>query len=176
MSQDDSFERTALWVRAQATQQTFHSPSTPPSLGRSSNTTTKTSSTYRTTTSSEATSLKPSLSYPVPTIQPSSHHAPPSTRAPPSTHTHAPSMSTHRPQHDSHTRHSSLPFPQSPPGSGYPVAMDVAVPRRPTADGEDKKLPRLPSRKERRPSLIEQIKHLGTPGPRRRDAESGKKA
>ena len=195
MSPDDSYERTALWVRAQSTQQVFHSPSTPPSLGRSS-TTTKSASTHRTTTSSEAMSLRPSLSHTAPTMQPSTHPPPPSTRATPSTHTRAPSTSTHRPRYDSRTRHSSFPFPQSPPGSGYPVAMDVAVPRRQMAEAEEKQasrntsseiasdrcdhgrlqLPRPPFRKERRPSLIEQIKHLGTPGHRRRDSESGKKA
>ncbi|KAI1793124.1 hypothetical protein LXA43DRAFT_283024 [Ganoderma leucocontextum] len=168
-----TLERTALWIQAQDSLKVQHPlfSSASSSPARSS---TKTSSTYRSTTSSEATSLKPSLGKAT-SMQRSSHRPPPSTRAP-STHTRAPSTSTQRPLHDSRTQRSMLPFPVSPAGSGYPVAMEVAAPRRPIAEGEDKKMLRLPVRKDRRPSLLDQIKQLGTPGHRRRDSEPGKKA
>ncbi|PIL31383.1 hypothetical protein GSI_06083 [Ganoderma sinense ZZ0214-1] len=72
--------------------------------------------------------------------------------------------------------------------------MEVAAPRPPVTEAEDKKaskpssrtgpidatespqMLRPPLRKDRRPSLLEQIKQLGTPGHRRRDSEPGKKA
>ena len=116
-------QRTALWVQAQAALAPPYAESQPPSPARSS---TKTSSSYRTTTSSDETSLKPSLARTS------------SMQQQPSTHKRAPSTTaTHRPQYDSRSRRSSLPFPQSPPGSGYPMALDVAPPRRP--EGEDRK-------------------------------------
>ena len=134
-----TLERTALWIQAQDSLRVHHpqfSPP-PPSPTRSS---TKTSSTYRSTTSSsEAMSFKPPFSNPI-SVQRSSHIPPPSVRAPSTrTHPRAPSTSTQRPLHESRTRRSSLPFPVSPPGSGYPVAMEVAAPRRPVTEGEDKK-------------------------------------
>lgn len=58
-----------------------------------------------------------------------------------------------------------LPFPQSPPGTGYPMAMEVAAPRIETPR------PTRPSLlKKRRPSIAEQVKSFGpTTVPWKRD-------
>ncbi|KAI0334314.1 hypothetical protein GY45DRAFT_1318312 [Cubamyces sp. BRFM 1775] len=141
-------ERTALWVQAQAQQSYDQSrPSTP------TRTSVQTSSSYRTTSSSEESYLKSPVAPPLisPYVMPAASLA-------------------QRPRYDSRSRRASLPFPQSPPGSGYPVPLEVASPRRPEA--EDKKFeqtPRPSLRKQRRPSLIEQIITLGTPSQRRRE-------
>ncbi|KAI0800649.1 hypothetical protein C8Q74DRAFT_432021 [Fomes fomentarius] len=153
-------ERTALWIQAQASlaAQTY-ADSQPPSPARSS---TKTSSSYRNTTSSEETSLKPSLTR----TSTSMHH---------STHTRAPSASTtQRPRYDSRSRKSSHPFPVSPPGSGYPMPLEVHPPRQQESEGRKTPVPRPPLRKQRRPSLVEQIISIASPGQRRR-ADSVKK-
>ena len=176
-------ERTALWVQAQAAQSYARDPQ-PPSPARSS-TTTKTTSSYRTTASSDAVSLKPTSLVRSSSMQ----HQTPSTRSarPPS------ASATHRPRYDSRARRSSLPFPQSPPGSGYPVQLEVAAPRRPEseepkasitpppvrrlqADASSRpqaQTPRPSLRKQRRPSLIEQIIIFGTPGTRRKEEPGG---
>ncbi|KAI0660693.1 hypothetical protein C8Q70DRAFT_68573 [Cubamyces menziesii] len=143
-------ERTALWVQAQAQQSYDQSrPSTP------TRTSIQTSSSNRTTSSTEESYLKSPVAPPL--ISPYAMPA---------------ASLTQRPRYDSRSRRASLPFPQSPPGSGYPVPLEVASPRRPEA--EDKKIPRPSLRKQRRPSLIEQIITLGTPSQRRRE-DSGKK-
>ncbi|KAI0720083.1 hypothetical protein C8T65DRAFT_634810 [Cerioporus squamosus] len=170
-----SLERTALWVQAQAMLAQSSSQTSPPSPARSS----KTTSSYRTTMSSDGVSLKPSLARSS-SMQQSTHTRPPSAKT------------TQRPRYDSRTRRSSLPFPQSPPGSGYPVPLEVASPRR--SESDDRKAsyllklappldakscpqsstPRPSLRKQRRPSLIDQIISIGSPGQRRRE-EPGKK-
>ncbi|OJT14404.1 hypothetical protein TRAPUB_9045 [Trametes pubescens] len=110
-----SSERTALWVQAQA-EQSYEQPR-PPSTRASI----QTSSSYRTTSSSEESYLKSPVAVPV--VSP--YGVPPA------------SMSqTQRPRYDSRSRRASMPFPQSPPGSGYPVPLVVATPRR--AEPEDK--------------------------------------
>ena len=172
-------ERTALWVQAQAAQ-SYARDSQLPSPARSS-ATTQTTATNRTTASSDAVSLKPT------SLARSSSMQQPSTRStrPPSATT------TQRPRYDSRARRSSLPFPQSPPGSGYPVQLEVA-PRRPestepkasifpfAARPADTKsrlqappTPRPSLRKQRRPSLIEQIISIGTPSTRRKEDPGG---
>ena len=172
-----SLERTALWVQAQAAYaQSSAETSSPPSPSRSS----KTTSSHRTTMSSDGVSMKPSLGRSS-SMQQSTHTRPPSAKT------------TQRPRYDSRTRRSSLPFPQSPPGSGYPIPLEVATPRPP--ESEDRKASRLsklappfdakscpqsstprPSlRKQRRPSLIEQIISIGSPGRRRREESGSKK-
>ncbi|TFK87595.1 hypothetical protein K466DRAFT_490500 [Polyporus arcularius HHB13444] len=92
-----------------------------------------------------------------------------------STHTRPPSAkTTQRPRYDSRSRRSSLPFPQSPPGSGYPMPLEVASPRSESEDRKASKLSKLAPPKQRRPSLVEQIISIGSPGQRRRE-EPGKK-
>ncbi|RDX51170.1 hypothetical protein OH76DRAFT_355533 [Lentinus brumalis] len=167
-----SLERTALWVQTQAA---FSSQASPSSPARSSQTT----SSYRTTMSSDRVSLKPSLARSS-SMQQSTHTRPPSAKT------------TQRPRYDSRSRRSSLPFPQSPPGSGYTMPLEVASPHR--SESEDRKAsklsklappfdakscpqsstPRPSLRKQRRPSLVEQIISIGSPGQRRRE-EPGKK-
>lgn len=168
-------ERTALWVQAQAALSYAPHPQ-PPSPARSS---TKTESSYRTTASSEAVSFKP----PSLARSPSMQNQSTSTRPPSAT-------ATHRPRYDSRTRRSSLPFPQSPPGSGYPVQLEVAQPPRPesqvpkashapyiSSPADASSPPQAPPtprsslslRKQRRPSLIEHIISFGTPGSRRKE-------
>ncbi|KAI0368829.1 hypothetical protein BV20DRAFT_968589 [Pilatotrama ljubarskyi] len=141
-------ERTALWVQAQA-EQTYEQPS-PPLPARAS---IQTSSSYRTTSSDESYAKSPLA----PIHNP---YAMPAASVP------------QRPRYDSRSRRSSLPFPQSPPGSGYPVPLEVASPRR--VEAEDKKTPRPSIRKQRRPSLIDQIISLGAPSQRRRE-DSGRR-
>jgi len=56
-----------------------------------------------------------------------------------------------------------LPFPQSPPGSGYPMALQVAPPRSPEIQEGSRsgiKVSKPVLTRKRRPSLIEQIKSL----------------
>ncbi|KAI8990616.1 hypothetical protein BD414DRAFT_484197 [Trametes punicea] len=143
-------ERTALWVQAQA-EQTYEQPR-PPSPARASS---QTSSSYRTTYSSEESSWMSPAAPPLTT-----RYATPAANVP------------QRPRYDSRSRRSSLPFPQSPPGSGYPVPLEVAAPRR--TEAEDKQPSRPSIRKQRRPSLIEQLITLGAPSQRRRE-DSGRK-
>ncbi|KAH9932020.1 uncharacterized protein BXZ73DRAFT_77545 [Epithele typhae] len=151
-------ERTALWVQAQAAQayaHDQHSQHSPVSPARSS---TKTESTHRTTQSSDAVSYQhqpPSLMRAASLQQSSSSTRPPKAR------------DTQRPRYDSRTRRSSLPFPQSPPGSGYPVQLEICPPRSPST-----RTPRPSLRKERRPSLIDQLISFGTPSIRRKDGPS----
>ncbi|KAI0673752.1 hypothetical protein C8Q78DRAFT_1076725 [Trametes maxima] len=144
-------ERTALWVRAQANQAYEHPR--PPSPTRAS---IQTSSSYRTTSSSEE-------SYQRSPVMPSaiSPYA-----------TQGSSTLPPRPRYDAHSRRASLPFPQSPPGSGYPVPLEVALPRHAKAEADEKQTPRPSLRKQRRPSLIEQIISLGSPSQRRSREES----
>ncbi|KAI0640028.1 hypothetical protein C8Q77DRAFT_1225918 [Trametes polyzona] len=169
-------DRTALWVQAQAGQTYDHSR--PPSPARAS---IQTSSSYRTTATSS--SEEGYFRSPVaPAI--TSHAMPPAT------------SQTQRPKYDSRSRRASMPFPQSPPGSGYPVPLEVASPRREASEsskqvsrGKPLSRPeRCPSeatvqtappsrpslRKQRRPSLIDQIISLGMPSQRRRE-ESGRR-
>lgn len=165
-----SSERTALWVQEQASQ-AYEQPRPP-----SPRTSIQTSSSYRTTSSSEESYLKSPVAVPV--VSP--YGVPPA------------SMSqTQRPRYDARSRRASMPFPQSPPGSGYPVPLVVATPRRAGPEenkvSSDEPLPRperysskalqtpRPSiRKQRRPSLIEQIISLGAPSQRRRE-DSGRR-
>ncbi|GJE85412.1 hypothetical protein PsYK624_014910 [Phanerochaete sordida] len=71
-------------------------------------------------------------------------------RAPPSpSHTNSVPASPHEQR--------VLPFPQSPPGSGYPMVMQVAAPR------VEAPRPTRPSLlKKRRPSIAEQVKSFGS--------------
>ncbi|KAI0652475.1 hypothetical protein C8Q79DRAFT_922915 [Trametes meyenii] len=108
-------ERTALWVRAQANQAYEHPR--PPSPTRAS---IQTSSSYRTTSSSEESYQKS----PVMPSMISPYAMQGSSTLPP------------RPRYDARSRRASLPFPQSPPGSGYPVPLEVVSPRR--AEAEEK--------------------------------------
>ncbi|KAH9849254.1 hypothetical protein C2E23DRAFT_870780 [Lenzites betulinus] len=162
-------ERTARWVEAQA-EQTYELPRPP-----SPRTSIQTSSSYRTTTSSsEDGSPKSPLAPPI--ISPFAMPA-----------AHVP-YATQRPRYDSRSRRASLPFPQSPPGSGYPAPLEVVPPRRDVPEdkqvsrarplsrrerctSEATQTPRPSIRKQRRPSLIEQIISLGVPGQRRSSRE-----
>ncbi|KAL4247591.1 hypothetical protein ABKN59_007732 [Abortiporus biennis] len=56
-----------------------------------------------------------------------------------------------------------LPFPQSPPGSGYPMILQVAPPRADAQGSNRGKPPRTTLVRKRRPSLISQIMSIGSP-------------
>ncbi|RPD82266.1 hypothetical protein L226DRAFT_528454 [Lentinus tigrinus ALCF2SS1-7] len=155
-----SLERTALWVQAQTAFAQPSAETSPLSPSRSSKTT---DSSYRTTMSSDGVSLKPSLARSS-SMQQSTHTRPPSAK------------NNQRPRYDSRTRRSSLPFPQSPPGSGYPIPLEVAAPHPPESEVRKSPTPRPSLRKQRRPSLIEQIISIGSPGQRRREEPVSKKA
>ncbi|OBZ79953.1 hypothetical protein A0H81_01556 [Grifola frondosa] len=110
MQREDSppltpLERTARWVEAQAAQSHHDSP--PPSPADRSST--QASSSNRTTTSSEQSIPRHPMA-----ISPT---------------TLLPSTSVRRQRADSRARGALQPFPQSPPGSGYPVPLEVAPPR-----------------------------------------------
>ncbi|KAI0828890.1 hypothetical protein BC628DRAFT_1417281 [Trametes gibbosa] len=162
-------ERTARWVEAQAGQ-TYEQPR-PPSPRPSVQTS---SSSYRTTSSSSDSYSKSPLAPPIITA-----FAMPAA--------HVPHI-TQRPRYDSRSRRASLPFPQSPPGSGYPVPLEVVTPRKDAVEdnqvssdralsrserctSEATQTPRPSLRKQRRPSLIEQIISLGVPTQRRSSRE-----
>lgn len=111
-----TFARTAHWVEAQASQSYTRSPDSPspppspPPFDTSS-------LSNRTTTSSDQSFVRypPAL---VPPFHPSMSSAPlPTLRR------------THQRVNSHSNPHSPLPFPQSPPGSGYPMPLQVAPPR-----------------------------------------------
>ncbi|CAL1712460.1 unnamed protein product [Somion occarium] len=159
-----NLERTARWVEAQARQTYDDSPSSPSSS-------TKQPSSNRTTTSSDQSMLHRAIPLPSPL------------QLPP---TQSPQMQAQR----SRGRKASidirtpLPFPQSPPGSGYPVMLDVDPPRavaglertRSHSQNQSKQgsIPRPTYAKKRRPSLLGQIIALGTPSSTRKRDDSEK--
>ncbi|KAI0778790.1 hypothetical protein BD413DRAFT_465136 [Trametes elegans] len=157
-------QRTARWVEAQA-EQAYDHPR-PPSPRRAS---VHPSSSYRTTSSSDDSYPKSPVTTP---------YAMPAANV------------SQRPLYDARSRRASLPFPQSPPGSGYPLPLEVAAPRRaepeekkvssarlvasPLEDNNSPQIPRPSLRKQRRPSLIEQLISFSAPSQRRRE-ESGRR-
>ncbi|OCH93990.1 hypothetical protein OBBRIDRAFT_789694 [Obba rivulosa] len=130
-----SLERTARWVETQAGQTYEDLPRSSPSSSLTRLPPSPISN--RTTTSSDQTATTQSSGpgvRPVPPAFGSSMQNVPSAR--------------------SHQTGPSFPFPQSPPGSGFPVQLEIAPPR---ADGS--KVPRPPTKK-RRPSLIDHFRNL----------------
>ncbi|KAH9926844.1 hypothetical protein B0H21DRAFT_679417, partial [Amylocystis lapponica] len=101
----------------------------------------------------------------------SDHSSSPRTSPGPASATYPhPSLSLTMPQQRAR-KASLLAFPQSPPGSGYPMSLEVAQPR---ADAEPPKMPKAPVKK-RRVSLLDQIKALGQPTIQWKRDETGKR-
>lgn len=158
-SRVDKRHRTAEWVREQTTQ--VYAPPPPSSSSTSSPTSmSRRTSSNRTTSSSEQSVAGPSSAHRHRGVPPSPSHTSPF----PSPTASGLSWDTQR----------GLPFPQSPPGSGYPCALEVAAPR---AEPERVSLgrssdrdaysrciaalaqPRRPSiLKKRRPSLVDHVR------------------
>lgn len=121
-------ERTKRWVEAQARQTSYEEPSPPPSpppVPRASppRTPSKEPSSNRTTASSDQSMLHRAVPTPLPT--PLSPASPTS-----SGHLiHAPSTRSRGRGRGVMGSRLPMPFPQSPPGSGYPMILEVGPPR-----------------------------------------------
>ncbi|KAH8070766.1 hypothetical protein BXZ70DRAFT_775421 [Cristinia sonorae] len=149
-------ERTALWVEAQ-TQQSYADASPPPSptssiMKNSSSPSSTPPQSNRTTASSEQSIATASSTArrrgPPPSPSAASAMRPFPITVPSSSNVHT--LGTQR----------QLPFPQSPPGTGYPMALEV-VPPRVEAERSQSKASRPSMVKKRRPSLLGRISSLG---------------
>lgn len=177
-----SFERTAMWVEAQA-RQSYNSSSASSPPPTPSSTSTHALPSNRTTASSEQELTRtisrrravapppPSPSYPYPSSTTPFPVAPaPSSPYPfPS---QGPSQSKHTRSHRSDSVR--MPFPQGPPGSGYPLMLEVGPPRPEADHGSRGKSSRPSIVKKRRPSLLGQIKSLGAPNVQWKRDDNGK--
>ncbi|TCD69537.1 hypothetical protein EIP91_007160 [Steccherinum ochraceum] len=141
-------ERTALWVEAQSRESYDHA-SPPPSPTSSSMKGSSSSPASNRTTASSEQSFSSTMQRRGPPPSPS---AATTMRPFP---TYAPSSSNVYPQ--SPQRHA---FPQSPPGTGYPMMLQV-VPPRAEAERTQSKASRPSFAKKRRPSLLNKITSLG---------------
>jgi len=141
-----ALDRTAQWVEAQAAETYDESP--PPSPSPSPE---RCSQSNRTTVSSDQSFASPST-----LVLP-----------------HLTARMQHTNQREDTRAASTLPFPRSPPGSGYPVPLKRAPPR---ADRqEDGTKTAGPPKKKRTSSLLESIKAFSTPSVQWRREETAKR-